>query len=113
MRSGKKSSRGGGVAQSDRLSKHFGQFARSVGLGAALNYSRRMAMSYRTGVSKGYNWVERADDQVTARSRAALGRRGQGNLLDVACGPGVVTAAITRGAASVIAFRNRGDAFTR
>jgi len=44
MRSGKKSSRGGSVAQSDRLSKHCGQFARSVGLGAALNYSRRMAM---------------------------------------------------------------------
>jgi 2-polyprenyl-3-methyl-5-hydroxy-6-metoxy-1,4-benzoquinol methylase len=80
-------------------------------------------MSYRTGVITSDefgrqaqtfdHWVEKADDQVTARSRAALGRRGQGNLLDVACGPGVVTAAITRGAASVIAFRNRGDAFTR
>ena len=85
MRSGKKSSRGGGVAQSDRLSKHCGQFARSIGLGAALNYSRRMAMSYRTGVITSDefgrqaqtfdHWVEKADDQVRSWSRSCFIRQ--------------------------------------
>jgi ubiquinone/menaquinone biosynthesis C-methylase UbiE len=50
------------------------------------------------------NWAEKADDQVVARFRTALGEAGQGNLLDVACGPGVVTAAIAPGAALVVAF---------
>jgi ubiquinone/menaquinone biosynthesis C-methylase UbiE len=50
------------------------------------------------------HWAEKADDQVAARFRAALSSARQGNLLDVACGPGVVTAAIAPGAASVIAF---------
>lgn len=50
------------------------------------------------------SWAEKADDQVTARFRTALGGAGQGNVLDVACGPGVVTAALAPGAASVTAF---------
>jgi ubiquinone/menaquinone biosynthesis C-methylase UbiE len=49
-------------------------------------------------------WAEKTDDQVADRFRAALGKAGQGNVLDVACGPGVVTAAIAPGAASVVAF---------
>ena len=35
---------------------------------------------------------------------AALGAAARGHLLDVACGPGVVTAALAPGAASVVAF---------
>jgi ubiquinone/menaquinone biosynthesis C-methylase UbiE len=49
-------------------------------------------------------WAEKVDDQVAARFRTALSGAGQGKLLDVACGPGVVTAAIAPGAASVTAF---------
>jgi ubiquinone/menaquinone biosynthesis C-methylase UbiE len=49
-------------------------------------------------------WAEKTDGQVADRFRAALGKAGQGNVLDVACGPGVVTAAIAPGAASVVAF---------
>jgi ubiquinone/menaquinone biosynthesis C-methylase UbiE len=50
------------------------------------------------------HWAEKADDQVATRFRGALSGAGEGNLLDVACGPGVVTAAIAPGAASVVAF---------
>jgi ubiquinone/menaquinone biosynthesis C-methylase UbiE len=49
-------------------------------------------------------WAQKTDDQVAARFRAALGEAGQGDLIDVACGPGVVTAAIAPGARSVTAF---------
>src|SRR5579864_3008129 len=49
-------------------------------------------------------WAEKADDQVAARFRGALAEAGGGSLLDVACGPGVVTAAIAAWATSVIAF---------
>jgi len=49
-------------------------------------------------------WAQKSDDQVVARFRTALGEAQRGHLLDVACGPGVVTAAIAPGAASVTAF---------
>ena len=49
-------------------------------------------------------FAEKTDEQVAARFAAALGDAGHGDLLDVACGPGVVTAAIAPGAASVVAF---------
>src|SRR5215467_3423012 len=49
-------------------------------------------------------WAEKSDDQVVARFQTALGEAGRGHLLDVACGPGVVTAAIAPPAASVVAL---------
>ena len=49
-------------------------------------------------------WAEKTDDQVANRFRTALAEAGQGSVLDVACGPGVVTAAIAPRAASVVAF---------
>jgi ubiquinone/menaquinone biosynthesis C-methylase UbiE len=49
-------------------------------------------------------WAEKTDDQVADRFRTALARAGQGHIIDIACGPGVVTAAIAPGAASVVAF---------
>jgi SAM-dependent methyltransferase len=49
-------------------------------------------------------WAEKTDDQVASRFRDALGEAAKGDLIDVACGPGVVTAAIAPGAASVVAF---------
>jgi ubiquinone/menaquinone biosynthesis C-methylase UbiE len=50
------------------------------------------------------HWAAKADDQVASRFRAALGEAGRGKLLDVACGPGVVTAALAPTAAAVVAF---------
>jgi ubiquinone/menaquinone biosynthesis C-methylase UbiE len=49
-------------------------------------------------------FAEKTDEQVAARFADALGDAGHGDLLDVACGPGVVTAAIAPHAAAVIAF---------
>ena len=49
-------------------------------------------------------FAEKTDDQVAARFAAALGDAASGDLLDVACGPGVVTAAIAPRGASVVAF---------
>lgn len=49
-------------------------------------------------------FAEKTDEQVATRYTDALGEAGHGNLLDVACGPGVVTAAIAPRAASVVAF---------
>ena len=48
--------------------------------------------------------AEKTDDRVADRFRSALADAGRGKLLDVACGPGVVTAAIAPGAASVVAL---------
>ena len=49
-------------------------------------------------------WAQKADDQTAARFQSALGEAARGSLLDVACGPGVVTAALAPQAASVVAF---------
>jgi ubiquinone/menaquinone biosynthesis C-methylase UbiE len=49
-------------------------------------------------------WAEATDEQVAARFGAALAEAASGRLLDVACGPGVVTAAIAPTARHVVAF---------
>jgi ubiquinone/menaquinone biosynthesis C-methylase UbiE len=49
-------------------------------------------------------WAVKTDEQSGARFRAALGQAAAGDILDVACGPGVVSAAIAPQAASVTAF---------
>ena len=49
-------------------------------------------------------WAENVDADVGARFGTALGEAARGRLIDVACGPGVVTAALAPGAASVVAF---------
>jgi SAM-dependent methyltransferase len=69
-----------------------------------VDHLRRVVDEFGRQAQTFEHWAEKADDQVAARFRSALGGVGQGNLLDVACGPGVVTAAIAPGAASVIAF---------
>jgi SAM-dependent methyltransferase len=69
-----------------------------------VDHLRRVADEFGRQAQTFDHWAEKVDDQVDARFRAALGDAGQGHLLDVACGPGVVTAAIAPGAASVIAF---------
>jgi ubiquinone/menaquinone biosynthesis C-methylase UbiE len=49
-------------------------------------------------------WAENVDADVGARFGAALGEAARGRLIDIACGPGVVTAALAPKAASVVAF---------
>jgi ubiquinone/menaquinone biosynthesis C-methylase UbiE len=49
-------------------------------------------------------WAENVDADVGARFGAALGEAARGRLIDVACGPGVVTAALAPKAAAVVAF---------
>ena len=46
----------------------------------------------------------KADEKVELRFQNALGVAGDGNLLDVACGPGVVTAALAKAAKNITAF---------
>lgn len=46
--------------------------------------------------------ARKADLRVEDRFRQALGERATGSILDVACGPGVVTAAVAKEAAAVI-----------
>jgi ubiquinone/menaquinone biosynthesis C-methylase UbiE len=49
-------------------------------------------------------WAENVDAGVGARFGAALGDAARGRLIDIACGPGVVTAALAPNAACVVAF---------
>lgn len=45
-----------------------------------------------------------ADDQLTRRFSEAIGANGEGIILDVACGPGIVTAALAEKAREVVAL---------
>jgi len=49
-------------------------------------------------------YAAKADESVEARFRDAVGEAGAGAILDVACGPGVVTAALAGRAKAVTAF---------
>jgi ubiquinone/menaquinone biosynthesis C-methylase UbiE len=49
-------------------------------------------------------WAQNVDADVGARFGGALGEAARGRLIDVACGPGVVTAALAPNAAAVVAF---------
>lgn len=49
-------------------------------------------------------YAPRADDQVVTRFADALGEAAHGDLLDLACGPGVVTAGLAPRARSMVAF---------
>ena len=69
-----------------------------------MSHLKRVADEFGRQAETFDRWAEKADHQVAARFQAALGEMRQGNLLDVACGPGVVTAAIAPGAASVVAL---------
>jgi ubiquinone/menaquinone biosynthesis C-methylase UbiE len=67
-----------------------------------MDHLKRVADEFGRQAQTFERWAEKIDDEVTARFRAALGPAAQGHLLDLACGPGVVTAAIGAGAASVV-----------
>jgi ubiquinone/menaquinone biosynthesis C-methylase UbiE len=69
-----------------------------------MDYIKRVTDEFARQAQNFDNWAVKADDQVGARFRDALGEAARGALLDVACGPGVVTAALAPTAASVVAF---------
>jgi ubiquinone/menaquinone biosynthesis C-methylase UbiE len=69
-----------------------------------MDHLKRVADEFARQAQTFDTFAEMTDDQVTARFRTALGEAGRGDVLDVACGPGVVTAAIAPVAASVVAF---------
>jgi ubiquinone/menaquinone biosynthesis C-methylase UbiE len=69
-----------------------------------MDHLKRVADEFGRQAQTFEKWAEKTDDQVAPRFQAALGAAVGGHLLDVACGPGVVTAALAPGAASVVAF---------
>jgi len=58
-------------------------------------------------------WAEKVDADVGARFGGALGEAACGRLIDIACGPGVVTAALAPNAASVVAFDATDEMLTK
>jgi ubiquinone/menaquinone biosynthesis C-methylase UbiE len=69
-----------------------------------MDHLKRVADKFGRQAQTFEKYAEKTDDQVASRFQAALGEAMRGRLLDVACGPGVVTAALAPGAASVVAF---------
>jgi ubiquinone/menaquinone biosynthesis C-methylase UbiE len=69
-----------------------------------MDHLKRVADEFARQAQTFERWAEKTDDQVASRFHAALGAAADGHLLDVACGPGVVTAALAPAAASVVAF---------
>jgi SAM-dependent methyltransferase len=69
-----------------------------------MGHLKRVADEFGRQAQTFEKYAEKTDDQVASRFQAALGEAARGHLLDVACGPGVVTAALAPGAASVVAF---------
>jgi ubiquinone/menaquinone biosynthesis C-methylase UbiE len=66
-----------------------------------MDHLKRVAGEFARQARTFENWAEKIDDDGATRFRAALGAAAQGNLLDLACGPGVVVAGLASGAASV------------
>jgi ubiquinone/menaquinone biosynthesis C-methylase UbiE len=67
-----------------------------------MDHLKRVADEFARQAQNFDNWAVKADDP--SRFGAALGEACRGKLLDVACGPGVVTAALAPLASSVVAF---------
>src|SRR5262249_62415733 len=67
-----------------------------------MDHLKRVADEFARQAQNFDDWAAKADDP--GRFAAALGEARRGKLLDVACGPGVVTAALAPEASSVTAF---------
>jgi hypothetical protein len=67
-----------------------------------LDHIKRIADGFGRQAQTFDTQAEKTDDRVAGRFRTALGDVRQGKLI-IACGPGVVTAALAPGAASVVA----------
>jgi ubiquinone/menaquinone biosynthesis C-methylase UbiE len=69
-----------------------------------MDHLKRVADEFTRQAQTFEAWAENVDAAVGARFGTALGRAARGRLIDVACGPGVVTAALAANAVSVVAF---------
>lgn len=69
-----------------------------------MDHLKRVTDEFARQAEKFEVWAEQVDADVGARFGSALGNAARGRLIDVACGPGVVTAALAPSAASVVAF---------
>jgi ubiquinone/menaquinone biosynthesis C-methylase UbiE len=69
-----------------------------------MDHLKRVTEEFRRQAETFDSFAQKTDENVAARFAAAIGDAGQGSLLDVACGPGVVTAALAPQAKSVVAF---------
>jgi ubiquinone/menaquinone biosynthesis C-methylase UbiE len=69
-----------------------------------MDHLKRVTEEFRRQAETFDTFAQKTDENVAARFASALGDAGQGNLLDVACGPGVVTAALAPHAKSIVAF---------
>jgi SAM-dependent methyltransferase len=67
-----------------------------------MDHLKRIADEFARQALNFDSWAAKADDP--GRFGAALGEARRGRLLDVACGPGVVTAALAKDASAVVAF---------
>jgi len=69
-----------------------------------MDHLKRVTEEFRRQAETFDTFAQKTDENVATRFAAAIGDAGQGSLLDVACGPGVVTAALAPGAKSIVAF---------
>jgi SAM-dependent methyltransferase len=67
-----------------------------------MDHLKRIADEFARQAQNFDTWATKADDP--GRFGAALGGARRGRVLDVACGPGVVTAALAKDASAVVAF---------
>jgi ubiquinone/menaquinone biosynthesis C-methylase UbiE len=70
----------------------------------AMDHLKRITEEFARQAQTFDVWAQKVDDQVGERFGAALDGAARGRLLDVACGPGVVTAALAPTATSVTAL---------
>ncbi|MGH9809529.1 MAG: methyltransferase type 11, partial [Terriglobia bacterium] len=69
-----------------------------------MDHLKRITEEFTRQAETFATWAENVDADVGARFGGALDEAARGRLIDIACGPGVVTAALAPNAASVVAF---------
>jgi ubiquinone/menaquinone biosynthesis C-methylase UbiE len=69
-----------------------------------MDHLQRISDEFARQASTFEVWAEKVDADVATRFGAALGAAARGRLIDIACGPGVVAAALAPNAASILAF---------
>ncbi len=69
-----------------------------------MDHLKRVTEEFTRQAQTFATWAEKVDADVGARFGGALGEAARGRLIDIACGPGVITAALAPNAASVVAF---------
>src|SRR2546423_14422334 len=69
-----------------------------------MDHLKRVTEEFRRQADTFDTWAQKTDENVAARFAAALGEAGEGNPIDVACGPGGGTAAFAPQAKSLVGF---------